>query len=124
MDAADRHWTVSVSSSFASLVTAVEWLTDPGEAHWLYCEQCREKQLHEVPGAGTRFRSFFETCAPADPLRERRRQMYKLRWDILHGSDLMQMDQDWLSGWTRQTSTKESFIASFGASRALRCAIG
>jgi hypothetical protein len=94
MDVADRQWTISVSSSFASLVTAVESLTDRGKAHWIYCEQCQEKQSHEVPGAGKRFRSFFETYAPGAPLRERRRRMYKLRSDILHGSDLMQMDQD------------------------------
>jgi hypothetical protein len=94
MDVADRQWTISVSSSFASLVTAVESLTDRGKAHWVYCEQCQEKQSHEVPGAGKRFRSFFETYAPGAPLRERRRRMYKLRSDILHGSDLMQLDQD------------------------------
>jgi hypothetical protein len=101
MEVADRQSTTSVSSSFASLVTAVESLTDRGTKHWVYCDQCEAQQSHDVPSAGKKFRSFFETYAPNPALRKSRSQMYKMyklsygfRSDILHGSDLMQMDQD------------------------------
>jgi hypothetical protein len=99
VDMASRQWTMSISSSFASLVSAVESLTDRKTTHQIYCEQCQADRSHEVPGATERFRSFFETYAPNATLRERRSQMYKLRSGILHGSDLMQLDQDLAFGW-------------------------
>jgi hypothetical protein len=99
MDMASCQWTMSVSSSFASLVSAVESLTDRGTNHRAYCEQCKADRSHEVPGATERFRSFFETYAPGGARRKHRGQMYELRSDILHGSDLMQMDQDLTFGW-------------------------
>lgn len=99
MDMASRQWTMSFSSSFASLVSAVESLTDRGTTHRVYCEQCQADRSHEVPGATESFRSFFETYAPGVALRKRRTQMYELRSGILHGSDLMQMDQDLAFGW-------------------------
>jgi hypothetical protein len=94
MDIASRQWTTSVSSSFASLVSAIESLTNRGTTHGVYCEQCHADRSHEVPGATERFRSFFETYAPGAALRKSRTQMYELRSGILHGSYLMQIDQD------------------------------
>ena len=99
MDMASRLWPISVSSSFASLVSAVEALTDRGTTHRVYCEKCRAEASHEVPGATQRFRSFFETYAPGEEQRKRRSQMYNLRSGILHGSSLLQMDQDLAFGW-------------------------
>jgi hypothetical protein len=99
MDMASRQWIISVSSSFASLVSAVESLTDRGTTHRVYCQQCQADRPHDVPGATERFRSFFETYAPGAAVRKRRTQMYELRSGILHGSDLMQMDQDLAFGW-------------------------
>jgi hypothetical protein len=96
---ASRQWIVSVSSSFASLVSAVEALTDRGTTHRVYCEHCQADRSHEEPGATKRFWSFFETYAPGAALRKRRTLMYELRSGILHGSDLMQMDQDLAFGW-------------------------
>ncbi len=81
MDAASRQWTFSVSSSFASLVSAIESFTDQG------------------PGATERFQTFFESYAPDGATRSRRSKMYNLRSDILHGSELMQLDQDLAFGW-------------------------
>jgi hypothetical protein len=124
MDIASRQWTMSVSSSFASLVSAIESLTDRGTAHRVYCEQCQADRSHEAPGATERFRSFFETYAPGAALRKRRTQMYELRSGILHGSNLMLMDQDLHFGWDPPGSNERSFTASFGVSRASRCAIG
>jgi hypothetical protein len=36
MDVASRQWTMSVSASFASLVSAIESLTERGTTHWLF----------------------------------------------------------------------------------------
>jgi hypothetical protein len=99
MDVAERQWTVAVSSSFASLVTAIEAMTDRGQQHRVYCQECDAQQSHEVPGAGERFRSFFEIYAPGAALRQNRSKMYALRSGILHGSSLMQMDQDMALGF-------------------------
>lgn len=99
MDMASRQWTISVSSSFASLVSAVESLTDRGTIHRVYCEQCKGHCQHEVPGATERFRAFFEEYARGAALRSRRTEMYSLRSDILHGNKLMQLDQDLAFGW-------------------------
>jgi hypothetical protein len=99
MDMARRQWNISVSSSFASLVSAVESLTDRGTIHRVYCEECKGYCRHEVPGATERFRAFFEKYAPGGSLRSRRNAMYSLRSGILHGSELMQVDQDLDFGW-------------------------
>ena len=99
MDIATRQWDMSVSSSFASLVSAIESLTDRGTQHVVYCERCQAERSHDVPGATEKFRSFFETYAPGVTLKERRTQMYRLRSGIVHGSDLMQIDQELAFGW-------------------------
>jgi hypothetical protein len=99
MDMASRQWPISMSSSFASMVTAVESLTDRGTTHRLYCENCKSDCQHEAPGATERFRAFFETFAAGASLRKRRSQMYQLRSGILHGSQLMEFDQDRAFGW-------------------------
>jgi len=106
MDVASRQWTTAVSASFASLVTAVESLTDRGTMHLVYCEQCQADRSHEVPGATESFRSFFETYAPGAAQRQRRSQMYELRSDILHGNDLMLLDQDLYFGWDPPSSNE------------------
>lgn len=98
-DMASRQWPISVSSSFTSLVSAVESLTDRGATHQVHCDTCKRDCPHEVPGATERFRAFFEEYAPGTSLRKRRSEMYSLRSGILHGSDLMQLDQDLAYGW-------------------------
>jgi|tagenome__1003787_1003787.scaffolds.fasta_scaffold20986668_4 hypothetical protein len=98
-DLASRQWTMSVSASFASLVTAIESLTGRGTQHRVFCEQCQSVWLHEVPGATKRFWSFVETYAPGAALLKARKRMYDLRSGISHGSKLMQMDEDLGFGW-------------------------
>ena len=93
MDIASRQWNVSVSASFAALVTAVESLTKRGTTHHVYCERCQAQTSHEAPAATEQFRTFFERYAPGASLKERRTKMYSLRSGILHGSYLMQLDQ-------------------------------
>jgi len=80
MDMASRQWTVSFSASFASLVIAIESLG--------------ERSLRPTK----RFSTFIERYAPGASL-ENRRRMYDPRSDILHGSGLMEMDQDAHFGW-------------------------
>src|SRR6266496_1359269 len=82
MDMASRQWTRSFSASFASLVIAIESLAERGSL-----------------GAAARFRNFIERYAPGASLENRRREIYALRSDILHGSGLMEMDQDAHFGW-------------------------
>jgi len=81
-DMASRQWTVSLSASFASLAIAIESLTEPG----------RDRRAEK-------FRNFIERYAPGASLEHRRRDMYALRSEILHGSGLMEMDQDTDFGW-------------------------
>jgi hypothetical protein len=52
-----------------------------------------------VPGAGQRFRDFFENYAPGAALKKRRDEIYSLRSSILHGSKLMQLDEGRDFGW-------------------------
>ena len=99
MDMAFRQWNLSVSASFAALVSAIESLTERGNIHRFNCPICGKSTQHEVPGATRRFKDFFEIYAPGTPLAKRRDDMYSLRSNILHGSDLMQLDQDLTFGW-------------------------
>ncbi len=82
LDNASRQWSFSMSTSFAALVSAVESLIN-----------------QDGPGSTQRFRDFFETYAPGATLVARRSQMYRLRSTILHGSELMTIDQDVAFGW-------------------------
>ncbi len=82
LDIASRQWCFSMSASFAALVSAVESLINA-----------------EGPGSRARFRDFFETYAPGATLLASRNQMYSLRSGILHGSELMAIDQDVSFGW-------------------------
>ncbi len=99
MDLASRQWNISVSASFAALVSAIESLTGRGESHSFKCPICDKPTQHEMPGATRRFKDFFEIYAPDPTLAQRRDDMYSLRSGILHGSNLMQIDQDLAFGW-------------------------
>ena len=57
-------------------------------------------------------------------LKKRRTQMYELRSGILHGSNLMLMDQDLAFGWDPRARRRTAFTRSFGVSRVSRFAIG
>jgi hypothetical protein len=92
MDMASRQWTVSFSASFASLAIAVESLG--------------ERSLPPT----ARFRNFIEQYAPGASLENRRREMYALRSDILHGSGLMEMDQDAHFGWAPPEHKEENLM--------------
>jgi hypothetical protein len=98
IDMASRQWNISVSASFAALVSAIESLTERGEVHRIKCPACGKPTQHEVPGATRRFVDFFDNYAPDAAMAKRRNDMYALRSGILHGSDLMQVDQDFAYG--------------------------
>ncbi|HTU93077.1 MAG TPA: hypothetical protein VMF69_23555 [Gemmataceae bacterium] len=82
LDVARRQWNISVSASFASLVSAVESLINT-----------RGK------GSTARFRDFFERYAPGISHVGRRNEMYNLRSGILHGSEMLTIDQNLEFGW-------------------------
>jgi hypothetical protein len=99
MSMASYQWEASMSASFASLVSAAEALTERGTSHSVYCCECKENRQHDVPGATENFRALFEKYTPDPGLRKRRTKMYDMRSSILHGTDLMQLDQDRAFGW-------------------------
>jgi len=81
MEMASRLWNTSVSLTFASLVSAIESMNNG--------RKDRKKKFIE----------FFEKYASDTALRCRRDDMYDLRSSILHGSQLIQLDQDLAFGW-------------------------
>jgi len=99
IDMASRQWNISVSASFAALVSAIESLTVRGDIHHFKCPECGECTQHETPGATRRFKDFLDKYAPGTAFLKRRADMYALRSGILHGSELMQIDQDLAFGW-------------------------
>jgi hypothetical protein len=98
-DMADQQWPFSYSASFASLVSAIESLTIRGDQHMVYCPKCDKETSHGNPGPTKLFRDFLEKYAPDASSEAARKKMYKLRSDILHGSGLMQLDQQRGFGW-------------------------
>src|SRR5260370_14765992 len=98
LEIASRQWPISVSSAVASLVTAVESLTERGATHLVYCDQCGRETQHDAPGPTQLFQRFFEKYAPGRSQKKQRDDMYKLRSGILHGSNVMQIDQDFVFG--------------------------
>jgi hypothetical protein len=82
LDMASREWDVSMSSSFAALVSVIEALIN-----------------QRGPGSTKRFHEFLEKYAPGGSLSTRRSKMYDLRSGILHGSELMAIDQEMSMGW-------------------------
>jgi hypothetical protein len=92
MDMASRQWTVSFSASFASLAIAIEALGD--------------RSLRPTK----RFTKFIEQYAPGASLKAGREKMYALRSDILHGSGLMEMDQDAHFGWAPPEGNEDDLL--------------
>ena len=99
IDIASRQWRFSVSASFAALVAAIESLTERGKIHQFECPTCGKPTQHEVPGATRQFEDFLGTYAPGTALARQRDDMYSLRSGILHGRELMQLDQALNFGW-------------------------
>jgi len=81
MESAAKQSTIAASAAFASLAVAVEALGD------------------RALGPTARFQTFLERYAPGKSLEPRRKEMYALRSDILHGSGLLTMDQEFHLGW-------------------------
>lgn len=92
MDMASRQWTLSFSASFASVVFAIEALG--------------RRDLRPTE----RFRTFIEQYSPDASLADRRLQMYALRNDIVHGTGLMEMDDDAHFGWSPPEQVEEDLM--------------
>ena len=82
LDMARRQWDISVSASFAARVSAIESLIN-----------------RRGPGSTKRFHECLERYAPGASLADRRKRMYDLRSGILHGSELISLDEDVAFGW-------------------------
>jgi hypothetical protein len=82
LDLSSRQWSISMSASFAALVSAIEALIN-----------------RRGPGSTKRFHDFLEHHAPGASLAPQRSDMYDLRSGILHGSELMALDQGIAFGW-------------------------
>ncbi len=93
MDMASRQWTVSFSASFASLAIAIEALG--------------ERSMRPTK----RFTTFIEQYAPGASLKAGREKMYAMRSDILHGSGLMEIDQDADFGWAPLEKKEEDLLS-------------
>ena len=81
LDVSRRQWTISASATFAAHVSAIEALI-----------AVRDK------GAVQRFKKFTETYAPGVGQTSRNR-IYDLRSDIVHGSELIELDNALAFGW-------------------------
>jgi hypothetical protein len=99
LNMATAQWNISLSASFAALVSAVESLTGRGATHSFECPVCTTPTSHEVPGATKRFKEFLASFAPGVALERQRNEIYALRSGILHGTELMQLDLDLAFGW-------------------------
>jgi hypothetical protein len=82
LDTASRQRSTSLSASFAALVSVIESLIN-----------------RRGSGSTRRFRDFLECHAPGASLEGRRTRMYELRSGILHGSELMAIDENVAFGW-------------------------
>lgn len=93
---------VSISASFAAFASAIESLTSRGKRHgFKFCPDCGRPGTHEIPGSTNLFRNFLATYAPDASLAKDRDRMYNLRSTILHGSDVMELDQAIpIMGWS------------------------
>jgi hypothetical protein len=99
--AASRLWNVSMSASFAALVSAIESMTSRGNIHKITCPVCGRPTQHEIPGPTKLFKRFLETYAPDSKLAGSRSDLYGLRSGILHGDRLLELDREIpMMGWT------------------------
>jgi hypothetical protein len=106
LDISRANWETSVSVTFAALVSAIEALTERGESHSFVCPVCKQKGTHEPMGATKRFLQFLKAHASKKQLG----RMYGLRSDILHGTDLMLIDQGRDFGWGPPSSEEMDMV--------------
>lgn len=93
---------VSVSASFAGFASAIESLTSRGNSHdFRFCPVCGRPGKHEFPGSTKLFKNLLATYAPDASLAKDRDSMYSMRSTILHGKDVMELDESIpFMGWS------------------------
>jgi hypothetical protein len=106
LDISSANWETSVSVSFAALVSAMEALAERGESHSFDCPVCKQRGTHEPVGATRRFRELLKGHSTKRTLD----RMYGLRSDILHGADLMLIDQGRDFGWDPPTTEEMDMV--------------
>jgi hypothetical protein len=88
-----------MAASFVGMVSAIEALTEAGGGHRAQCTECKDDFYHRVPGPTAAFRRFLDLYAPGPQLNSRRQKMYELRSGLVHGSVLMDLDDERHSVW-------------------------
>ena len=92
---------VSVSASFAAMVSATEAMTSRSVPHAILCPDCHRPTEHEVPGSTKLFKNFLATYAPGASASRDRDLMYNLRSEVVHGEHLVELDREIpIMGWT------------------------
>ena len=99
IDFAAATWGISTSSSFAALVSAIESLTGRDSSLQERCAECGRTKEASGGGPTAKFQNFLETYASGSVFDSRRKEMYRLRSNILHGSSLMIPDYDLAFRW-------------------------
>lgn len=98
-DVAGRVYSLSMSASFAALVSSIEALTERGNEQNVLCPNCGHVVTRETPGATKRFVDLVGRLAPGASDKRSRDRIYELRSRVLHGSALMQLDELKFVGW-------------------------
>jgi len=93
-------WRVSRSLSYVSLINAIEVLTPAASAD--LCPTCG---LNRAPGPTVRFRDFVERYAGSVP---ERKELYRLRSQLVHGDQLLISDGPMGMGFTPQLIEESS----------------
>jgi hypothetical protein len=107
-----------MGASFVAMVSAIEAFTDTSSQHTAQCNVCGEPYRHIVPGPTKAFRDFLATYAPGPQLNARRSEMYALRSGLVHGSVLMELDDERHSVWDpAQSQQLELWSELFGVTR-------
>ena len=95
---ASHTWDISISASFAALVSAIESMTSGGSVQEIKCPVCGRPTQS---GPTRLFRNFLAAYAPGDTLARDRSDMYDLRSGLVHGAHLMELDREIpIMGWT------------------------
>jgi hypothetical protein len=107
-----------MGASFVAMVSAIEALVESERGHQGQCNSCGEEFFHRTPGPTEAFRRFLATHVSGDQLKNQRNDMYALRSGLVHGSVLMELDDERHSVWDpAQDHQRELWSELFGITR-------
>jgi hypothetical protein len=107
-----------MAASFLAMVSAIEALIETHSGHDALCSVCGEAFLHRVPGPTKAFRTLLARYVPGPQFDSRRNEMYALRSGLVHGTALMELDDERYSVWDpAQHQQTELWTELFGITR-------